>query len=206
VLRLGPLLWAAGITAAITLTTAPAGADLAPPDYASYHAQRAYRQALMALRLGETDAALRTASEAVALTPEDPQALYLLGICQLFDEQYEQAGTTLERAIAIDPELPEAVHDLGLVRLHLGQGDEAAELFAFVSLMMPESWVGPYREAQTAALLRRDFDACEGHLREALRRGFPWLASLPVEPEWAAVAEDPAFVAMVGRLLEQPGG
>lgn len=198
----------AAIFAALALTVAPrpAAADLAPPDYATYHAQRAYRDALVALSLGENEVALDSARDAVMLTPEDPQAQYLLGISLLFNERYEQAGETLAIVVQLDPNLPEAVHDLGLVRLHLGQGEEAARAFQRISEMMPDSWVGPYRSAQTAALLYRDWEACAQHLREARQRGFPWLASLPVDPEWAAVAEDPAFLAMVQGLLGESGG
>jgi Flp pilus assembly protein TadD len=197
----------AAIFAALALTVVPrpAAADLAPPDYATYHAQRAYRDALVALSLGENETALDAARDAVALTPEDPQAQYLLGISLLFNEQYERAGETLAMVVELDPDLPEAVHDLGLVRLHLGQGEEAALAFQQVSQMMPDSWVGPYRAAQTAALLYRDWAACEQFLREAMQRGFPWVASLPVDPEWAAVAEDPAFLAVVEGLLGESG-
>ncbi len=192
---------AAALAAAIALAPPAARADLAPPDYATYHAQRAYRDGLVALTLGESEAALDSARQAVALTPDDPQAQYLLGISQLFNEDYEAAEATLARVVELDPDLAEAHHDLGLVRLHLGQGEAAAHAFQRVAEMMPDSWVGPYRLAQTAALLYGDWDACAEQLREARRRGFPWLASLPVDPEWAAVAEDPAFLAMVEELL-----
>ena len=183
-----------------------AWAELAPPDYAVYHAERSYSEGLLALRGGDTEAALASARAALALVPDDPDSLYLMGICQLFAEEWADAEAALVRVVSLRPEQAEAYHDLGLVQLKLGHGDEAATAFARLSDLRPDSWYGPYREAQTAALIRRDWEACEGHLTDAVQRGFPWIATLPVDPEWGDVAEEPAFLEMLGRVLQDLGG
>ncbi len=180
-----------------------AAADLAPPYYATYHARRAREEGLLALRLGRIDDALESAGRAVELTPEDADALYLLGVCQVFAERYDEAAVTLGRVVEIDPDLAEAHHDLGLVRLKLGDAAGAASAFDRLADLRPDSWLGPYRRAQVSALLEGDWKGCEEHLAVALDRGFPWLASLPVDPEWSEVASDPSFLALVQRLLDR---
>jgi len=186
-------------------SSAPALAELAPPDYAEYHAGRSYAEGLLALRAGDTEAALASAEAALALVPDDPDALYLEGICLLFAGQWADAETSLQRVVALRPDLAEAYHDLGMVQLRRGDDPGATASFARLSDLRPGSWHGPYREAQTAALLRNDWVACEERLTEALRRGFPWLASLPVDPEWESVAGDPAFLEMLEKMLRDGG-
>ena len=181
--------------------TLPCQADLSPPDYARYHGHRAYIDGLRALRSGRAEEALQSAQSAVQFLPEDEDSTYLLGVCLLFVERYEEAEQTLQALVVSNPDLAEAHHDLGLVRLKLGDADGALVCFGKLAELKPESWIGPYRAAQTAALLQQDWPTCEAQLTTALARGFPWLASLPVDVEWAAVAEDPEFLAMLERLL-----
>jgi len=184
-----------------------ARAELAPPDYSTYHGSRAYADGLLAIRAGRLDEALDAARRATTLTPDDADALYLLGVCLIFDEKYEEARDALDRVILLRPDLAEAYHDLGLVKFQLDDGDGAMASFARLTELRPKSWHGPCRQAQTAAMKHGDWQRCESMLQLALDRGFPWLASLPVDPEWGPVAGDPAFLGMVTRLLEgQAGG
>ncbi len=185
---------------------APVRAELAPPDYRAYHGSRAYAEGLLAIRAGRLDEALDAARRATSLTPDDPDALYLLGVCLIFSSRYEEAQDALERVITLRPDLAEAYHDLGLVKLQLDDGEGAMEAFARLTELRPTSWHGPYRQAQTAALELSDWEQCEAMLELALGRGFPRLASLPVDPEWAPVAEEPAFLQMVTRLLDRQEG
>ncbi len=197
---------AGGLLLAALLASAPAArADLAPPDYRAYHGRRAYAESLLSLRSGQTDRALTAARRAVALRPDDPDALYLLGVCQLFADQLDGARASLEGVLTLSPELVEAHHDLGLVWMAMGDADEAASAFARVAELRPDSWIGPYRQAQVAALLRGDLPACEGHLGRAVDLGYPHAASLPVDPDWAQLAEDPTFLAMIRRVLGGEG-
>ena len=189
-----------GLAFALALP-AQAPADLAPPDYRAYHGQRAYAESLVALRTGHPETALAAARRAAELRPTDPDTRYLLGVCQLFDGQWIAARESIEAVIEQRPDLAEAHHDLGLIWIELGEAEAALAAFERVADLRTDSWIGPYRQAQTAALLQRDWGACEAHLREAVDRGLPWLASLPVDPEWAAVATEPAFLSMVERLL-----
>lgn len=186
----------------VLLAPLPATGELAPPDYSTYHGSRAYAEGLIAIRAGRLDEARVAAGRAVALTPNDPDALYLLGVCLIFEGEYQGARDALEQVIALSPDLAEAYHDLGLVRFQLDDGDGAMSAFSRLTELRPGSWHGPYRQAQTAAMKLGDWDQCETLMRLALDRGFPWLASLPVDPEWGAVAEHPRFLEMVTRLLE----
>jgi tetratricopeptide (TPR) repeat protein len=183
----------------------PAGADLAPPDYRAYHGQRAYAESLLALRTGRTETALVAASRSVALLPDDPDALYLLGMCQLFAGLQDEARVSLEQVLVLRPDLVEAHHDLGLIWLSIGEAAAAAASFQRVAELRPDSWIAPYRLAQVAGLLEADLPACEGHLARAMELGYPGVASLPVDPDWGKLAGDPAFVAMIQRLLERQG-
>jgi tetratricopeptide (TPR) repeat protein len=198
------LLW---ITLALALLgPGQAAGELAPPDYDTYHGSRAYNDGLVAIRAGRLDEALEAARRSTALTPDDPDSLYLLGVCLIFEAEYEDARDALERVITLRPDLAEAYHDLGLVRFQLDDGEGAMVAFSRLTELRPGSWHGPYRQAQTAAMKLGDWEQCEAAMRLALDRGFPWLASLPVDPEWGQVAEDPAFLGMVTRLLAQGNG
>jgi tetratricopeptide (TPR) repeat protein len=188
------------------LLSPPAAADLAPPDYRAYHGQRAYAESLLALRTGQTDTALAAAARTVELLPDDPDALYLLGMCQLFAGRQDEARVSLERVLVLRPDLVEAHHDLGLIWLSIGEPAAAAASFQRVAELRPDSWIAPYRLAQVAGLLQGDLPACEGHLARAVELGYPGAASLPVDPDWAKLAGDPAFVAMIQRLLERGDG
>jgi len=197
-----------GVLVALGLALAPApraAADLAPPDYRAYHAERAYAESLLALRSGLTDTALEAAIRAVELRPDDAETLYLLGMCQLFADRRGEARSSLERVIALEPDLVEAHHDLGLIGLASGDAAAAAAAFQQVAELRPDSWIGPYRLAQVAALLQGDLTACEAHLARALERGYAGVAALPVDPDWAQVAGDPAFLEMIQRLLAVEG-
>jgi tetratricopeptide (TPR) repeat protein len=185
--------------------SSPAGADLAPPDYRAYHGQRAYAESLLALRTGRTEAALVAAGRSVELLSDDPDALYLLGMCQLFAGLQDEARASLEQVLVLRPDLVEAHHDLGLIWLSIGEPTAAAASFQRVAELRPESWIAPYRLAQVAGLLEGDLPACELHLARAMELGHPGVASLPVDPDWAKLAGDPAFVAMIQRILEGEG-
>ena len=189
------------LLAAALLGASPARADLAPPDYRAYHGQRAYAESLLALRTGHTERALQAAQRATELRPEDADSLYLLGVCHLFAGELEAAQTALLTLIEREPDLVEAHHDLGLVWLTMGDGPQATLAFTRVEALRPESWIGPYRLAQVAGLLDGDLGACERHLRRAVDAGYPYAASLPVDADWAKLAEDPAFLEMFGRIV-----
>lgn len=205
-MRASPTVTAAIVLVLALLPALPAQAEVAPPDYRAYHGGRAYAEGLLAIRSGRLDEALDAARRATTLTPDDPDALYLLGVCLIFEGDYEEARVALDRVVTLQPALAEAYHDLGLVLLQLHDGDGAMEAFARLTELRPLSWHGPYRQAQTAALELGDWDRCEAMLQVAIDRGFPRLASLPVDPEWGQVAGEPAFLEMVTRLLERDGG
>lgn len=188
------------------LAGSPAGADLTPPDYKAYHGQRAYAESLLALRTGHTERALDAARRARDLRPEDPDTLYLLGVCHLFAGELEAARDALLAVLEREPDLVEAHHDLGLIWLAMGDSNQAALAFTRVETLRPESWIGPYRLAQVSGLLKGDLATCERHLRRAVDTGYPYAASLPVDPDWAQLAEDPAFLEMIGRIVGEDGG
>ncbi len=194
------------LTGLVLLGTRAASADLSPPDWAEYHGARAHAEGLVALQHGRFADALVAARTAVELNGEHSHSLYLLGVALIFDEQYDEARDALQRVVHLDPELAEAWHDLGLVTFHLGDGDAAMGAFGELSRLRPDSWYGPYRQAQTAGMLQEDWPSCERLLTEAMVRGFPYVASLPIDPEWGPVAEQAAFLEMVDRLLSSQAG
>jgi Flp pilus assembly protein TadD len=90
--------------------------------------------------------ALIAATELVALSPDDPIALDLLGWAHFLAGQTSAAKRTLEKALALDPTLARAYYHLGVVCEELGDRAGAERAYQWAIDLDTE---GTYREKAT---------------------------------------------------------
>jgi len=91
------------------------------PFCAPFHSAYAF----LLYRHGQIEKAEAVARNALALDPEDTQALCLLGQSQMDEQQLQVAQDTFRRALAINPESPESHLGMGLTHLQRNETDSA---------------------------------------------------------------------------------
>lgn len=170
-----------------------------------------WRDELAVQRWHEVDALLTAgqAEEAIAavrrfearVTP-DARLAYLEGLAhrQLGDNR--AAERAYVRSVDMDPARQDAWYDLGELYLVQGRYDEADVAFGHVEELVDRgdrAWLGPWRRAEVAGW-RRDPDAFEAHLREALRRGFTF-REIEGRDNWRAFYADPVLRDSIRKLV-----
>jgi tetratricopeptide (TPR) repeat protein len=133
---------------------------------------------------------------------EDAGIVYLLALTHRYQGRNQEAEQAYRRSLALDAEYDAAWHDLGELLLLTERYDEATAAFLRVAELRsegPNAWVGPWRLAEVAAE-RHDPRTFEGHMREALSRGFSFrqIAGLP---NWKRYVADPALRDSVSKLI-----
>lgn len=78
---------------------------------------------------GERDRAIVHCRRALALSPDDPQVLTLVGGAQSLSRHLEEAEGLIARSLVLDPDQPEAVRRLGFIQNFRGNGQQAAAAF-----------------------------------------------------------------------------
>ncbi len=89
--------------------------------------QYQYDKAVISMRYGLEDEALKYLNEALALNPGHAPALKLLGTVQFKKENFEEAAAALERYLEVKPDDSEAHTSLGFTYKRLGQISRAEE-------------------------------------------------------------------------------
>lgn len=84
------------------------------------HAEALHSSALIALRRGDTETAIKRLQRAVAAGPPRAVAFNDLGAALRIAGRLPEAAAVLEKAVAIDPGYPEAWNNLGIVRRAVG--------------------------------------------------------------------------------------
>jgi tetratricopeptide (TPR) repeat protein len=87
--------------------------------------QYQYEKAVIAMRYGLPEEALKYANQALVLDPRHYQSLNLLGMIYLQKENYAEAAAALEKCVAINPDFPDGHNNLGTAYLDMGLKDEA---------------------------------------------------------------------------------
>jgi len=133
---------------------------------------------------------------------KDPGLEYLIGLTYRYDGEEIRAVDHYRAAIALNPDYKAAWYDLGELYLSQGHYARAAEAFDRVSQLIPsgpQSWLGPWRRAEVAAL-QQDPVVFETQIKIALRRGFSFrqIAGLP---NWRRFYADPTMRDTLDKLL-----
>lgn len=95
------------------------------------------RQALQAARQQNYSQALGLAQQALALAPQDENALDVEGAVFLQQQKLDQAEAILRKATTINPRHENALFNLGATLLYQGKTDEAATEFEAVRRLCP---------------------------------------------------------------------
>lgn len=142
---------------------------VASPDVAARTAAAYVARAWVREQTGDRGGALDDARRAVALSPDSPQAHYLLGVLRARRMELAEALEALDRAIALNPDAIGFVREHGRVAHLLGRYDIALADRRRVIELDPtraEPWIA---RAMTHAALR-DFAAADADLTCAIER------------------------------------
>jgi tetratricopeptide (TPR) repeat protein len=144
---------------------------------------------VMEMQLGDLEAALAHAREAVRAAPQEAVAHYNLGNLLALGKRYEEALPSLQRAIEIDSKYVNAYNELGNVYLELDRPADARKAFE-AALSHDRTLAKLYKNLARTAL-------AEGHPAEAvlhLENALPLYS--PADPAgkaeaayWLAVAQ-----------------
>lgn len=132
----------------------------------------------------------------------DAGLAYLVALAERYKGREDAAERGFRQALELDAHYDAAWHDLGELLLLRGDLDGADQAFAEVTDLLtqgPNAWVGPWRQAEVAAH-QRDAPRFEGHLKEAIRRGFRFrtIAGLP---NWREFYADPVLRVSIRKLV-----
>ena len=127
---------------------------------------------------------------------------YLVALSWRYDGQASKAEAHYRAALALDDDYDAAWYDLGELYVASAKYDKAEHAFTRVSELVdegPQSWLGPWRLAEVAAL-QHDAATFEAQIKIALQRGFSFqqVAGLP---NWKRFYADPALRDTLDKLL-----
>ncbi|CAN5213417.1 tetratricopeptide repeat-containing sulfotransferase family protein [soil metagenome] len=124
------------------------------------------------LMVGRQDAAAERFDAALELEPDDPSALYGLGMVRSARGDFEAAGELFRRAVSLDPELVDAWQQLAVIRRYESEDD--ADLKSMRSVLESGDCTPIVREKLNFALGKihddlGDYESAYGHYAEANR-------------------------------------
>lgn len=155
-------IWAAAMVAAYGL--ASANFTHYQPDVAKWHLDRA----IVYGNTGHTDGAIREYRESLRTKPDNPFALYNLGMQLTSRERYDEAVDCYEKALEINAEDFRAHYGLGVVYSFRNQTDDAITEFREAARLNPDFYLA-HQELGLALLARKHTDEALSELLEAVR-------------------------------------
>jgi tetratricopeptide (TPR) repeat protein len=99
--------------------------------------QAALSRAVGLLQAGNVDAAATLLRDVLAATPEQPDALQLLGLIARRKQDHELAATWFRRSLGAEPRQPHVHNNLGNALLDLGRADEAIKAYGEALRLQP---------------------------------------------------------------------
>ncbi|MBJ93813.1 MAG: hypothetical protein CMP23_04975 [Rickettsiales bacterium] len=202
-----PIIAALVLCAALTPPHQMAHASEPLPSWRDYHARYELKLAAQSLTRGQHSRAEVLLKSSLSKAPDLTQARALLGQILAQQQRWEEADScTSELRDRVDNDL-ESVLLLARIALERGRTGEAAEGFQRAAGKVPEDPRGELGLALTAGRALRDWSRCREHLEAALERAPELnLASLPLEPGWTALRNDPEFLAVLSAVLQTASG
>lgn len=123
--------------------------------------------AVQAFQQGRPDIAERSARDALALAPDHPVALHLLGVIARQRGAHQDAHDLLSRAVAVQPDYAPAYSDLGAVCFDLNLYDEAADTHERGLALLPND-IGHAMNLGNARRAQGNLDAAVASYERAL--------------------------------------
>ena len=174
-------------------------AERPPPDYRDSLQEAASQEIAALAREKGPEAAEDAARRWSRAIGPDARLSYELGLAWRLAGDDARALSHLDEAIRLDPDNAAARYDRGEIRLNRDDLHGAEEDFRAVVRLMPAQWAGHFRLADLAAR-RRDPEAFQQHLLQALRCGFTFRA-VTEDPRWHAYLADAALGPPLRTLL-----
>ena len=199
---LGARLVSGAVLALALAFPGPADAERPLPDWDRWESSRSIRRGEAALVRGDLVEAENQARRATTLTPGEPITWSLLCRVHTAAGAWEDLGLAAGQWTNLDEHSVSAALMAGRAAVETGRGERARTQFQRVSSLAPDAPDGPLGLGLCAARLDQDWSALQGHLREARRRAPRVdLATLPLQPAWAPLAEEPAFLEAINEVL-----
>ncbi|HEX3651501.1 MAG TPA: tetratricopeptide repeat protein [Rhizomicrobium sp.] len=141
-------------------------AQASPLNEADKH--QAVQRALDFLNRGELLAAEGTIGSILANAPDDPDALYLMGVLRRMQNRGEEAELHYRRSIASDPDRPLTHYNLGNLLRAMARNNEAVASFREAIRLKP-NYFEAYLNLGIALQTTGDLAAAEKAFRDGLR-------------------------------------
>jgi len=103
-----------------------------------------FEEAAALLSQGDVDGALVSALAILEVRPDDPNGLYIAGMCYLEKDQVDEAISALTRTVELLPDYAPAWIRLGMARQKKGEIDEAIAAYDRALELEPESMAPLY--------------------------------------------------------------
>lgn len=179
-----------------------AQAEIPLPSYREQLVQQAWYESNQLLEAGLPEEAAHKAEAFQREVTPDGRLEYLIALSWRLRGDLDKAEQHYRNALDLDPGLDEAWSDLGELLLISGRLDDAEQAYKHLSRLVvdgPYGWLAPMRLGEVAAH-RRDPEAFERHMHEALRRGFQF-RTIEGLPNWQAFYRDPVMHDSVEKLV-----
>jgi Flp pilus assembly protein TadD len=130
--------------------------------------------AFIQIKLNRLDAAEKHLKEALAVAPDDPYTLMILGRLRMTQRNWEEAFQALSRAALSDPQNAEVQNDLGIVLSEKGQRGPAETAFRKAVLLQP-GYADPHSNLALFYLTQQppQVALARWHYKHALDAGLP---------------------------------
>lgn len=181
------------------LLSAPARAELPPPDYREAVAEAAGVEVSRRAQEEGAQAAEDFARSYTRQIGPSAAVAYEVGLAWRLAGEEAKARRWLDAAIEADPNYAAARYDRGEILLNQGEIDAAEKDFLEVVRLQPTAWVGYFRLADVAGR-RKDAAVFETRLLEALRWGFT-LRTVVGDPRWHGYFADPELGPVLQKLI-----
>jgi predicted O-linked N-acetylglucosamine transferase (SPINDLY family) len=122
-----------------------------------------YQRALVLYRQGDLPAAERLCRDVLAIAPQHPDALHLLGLIANASGRSDLAVGLLRDSLRANPNQPAAAVNLGAVLLQVGQAEAALAQFDSALQLDPRMLLAHYNRANVLQTLGRHSEALAGY-------------------------------------------
>ncbi|MEO5363886.1 MAG: tetratricopeptide repeat protein, partial [Magnetococcus sp. DMHC-8] len=113
----------------------------APPPQPAVDLARAIQEALQIHQAGQLDAAEAIYRKVLAIQPENPDALHLLGFICHQRNQGEKAAELVGKAVALQPDRTIFLNNYGIILTSLGRREEAMECYRRALRIQPDFYM-----------------------------------------------------------------